>query len=179
MSRIGKQPIVIPEGVKAQFDSEGRVLTVSGPHGNLIRKLRSDVEIKIDDKEIVFTPRDKDIFSRALWGTYASHTLNMIEGVTNRFEKKLVVEGVGYKVEVVDKNLVLKVGFSHPVEIAIPSELEVSVEKNTVSVKGVDKELVGSFSANIRSVRKPEPYKGKGIRYENEVIRRKQGKRAT
>ncbi len=178
MSRIGKQPIIIPQGVKVSFDPEKRILAVSGPHGELSRKIRSEVNVELDEESLVFTPRGKNIFSRALWGTYASHAMNMVEGVSERFEKKLVVEGVGYKVEVSGRSLILKVGYSHPVEIDIPEGLEVSVEKNVIMVKGADKELVGSFCAEVRSVRKPEPYKGKGIRYDNEVVRRKQGKRA-
>ncbi len=178
MSRIGKQLISIPQGVKVRFNSDERTLIVSGPHGELSRKLRSEVNVEVGEETVTFTPKDEDIFSKALWGTYASHTINMIEGVSNRFEKKLVVEGIGYKVEVSGNSLVLKVGFSHPVNIEIPKGLEVMVEKNVITVKGFDKELVGSFCAGVKSVKKPEPYKGKGIRYENEVVRRKQGKRA-
>ncbi len=179
MSRIGKQPVLIPQGVKVRFNPEDRNFIVSGPHGELSRKLRSEVNVEVGEDAVTFTPKDQSIFSRALWGTYASHAINMIEGVNNRFEKKLVVEGIGYKVEVLNNSLILKVGFSHPVNVDIPEGLEVTVEKNTIIVKGFDKELVGSFCSSVKSIRKPEPYKGKGIRYENEVIRRKQGKRAT
>ncbi|MGM0629122.1 MAG: 50S ribosomal protein L6 [Patescibacteria group bacterium] len=179
MSRVGKQIIKIPEGVKANFDPQSRVFSVTGPHGNLSRELRQEVDVNLEEDSVSFDVKEGDIFSRSLWGTYASHVANMIEGVSNLFEKKLIVEGVGYTVEVSDDSLTLKVGFSHPVVIKIPEELEVSVEKNTVSVKGIDKELVGSFCAQVRNKKKPEPYKGKGIRYENEIVRRKQGKRAT
>ncbi|MFP4539589.1 MAG: 50S ribosomal protein L6 [Candidatus Paceibacterota bacterium] len=179
MSRIGKQNITIPKGVEVSFEKDSRILAVTGPHGTLKRTLRNEVEISIDEESLSFTPKGKDMFSNSLWGTYASHAINMIEGVTNRFEKRLSVEGVGFKAEVAGDTLTLKVGFSHPVEITIPKDLEVSVEKNIISVKGADKEQVGLFAANVRDVRKPEPYKGKGIRYENEEVRRKQGKRAT
>ncbi|MFP4022317.1 MAG: 50S ribosomal protein L6 [Candidatus Paceibacterota bacterium] len=179
MSRIGKQNITIPKEVEVSFEKDSRILAVTGPYGTLKRTLRNEVEISIDEESLSFTPKGKDKFSNSLWGTYASHAINMIEGVTNRFEKRLSVEGVGYKAEVNGDVLILKVGFSHPVEITIPKDLEVSVEKNIISAKGADKEQVGRFAANVRDVRKPEPYKGKGIRYENEEVRRKQGKRAT
>ncbi|MGM0482322.1 MAG: 50S ribosomal protein L6 [Patescibacteria group bacterium] len=178
MSRVGKQVIKIPQGVKADFDPQSRVFSVTGPHGSLSRKLRPEVDVKLEEDSISFDVKGDDIFSRSLWGTYASHVANMVEGVSNRFEKRLVIEGVGYTVEVSGNTLTLKVGFSHPVVITIPEELEVATEKNTVSVKGIDKELVGSFCAQVRNRKKPEPYKGKGIRYENEIVRRKQGKRA-
>lgn len=178
MSRIGKKLIEIPEGVTVSFDKKERVLSVTGPNGGLERKLRSEVEVSISDGNVSFNVADESIFSRALWGTYASHTINMIEGVRNLFEKKLVVEGVGYTVEVSGGELTLKVGYSHPVKFSIPEGLDVSTEKNVIIVKGIDKELVGGFCAKVRSSKKPEPYKGKGIRYDDEVVRRKQGKRA-
>ena len=178
MSRIGKQSIVVPKGVEVSFDPKDGTFGVKGVHGSLSRKFRPEIEVSIKEDSVTFSPKGKDVFSRALWGTYASHASNMIEGVSNRFEKKLVVEGVGYKVEVVGEVLTLKVGYSHQVDIKIPKELEVIVEKNVITVKGADKELLGGFCAKVRSVKKPEPYKGKGIRYENEVVRRKQGKRA-
>lgn len=178
MSRVGKQIIKIPQDVKVDFDPKSRVLNVTGPHGSLSRQLRREVVVNLDEESVSFDVKGDDLFSKALWGTYASHASNMVQGVSDRFEKRLVVEGVGYTVEVLENSLTLKVGFSHPVVISIPEGLEVSVEKNTISVKGVNKELVGSFCARVRSVKKPEPYKGKGIRYENETVRRKQGKRA-
>ena len=178
MSRVGKKLIEIPEGVTVSFNPEERVLSVVGPHGNLARKLRTEVDVSIADGTVSFNINNDDIFSRALWGTYASHAVNMIEGVSNLFEKKLIVEGVGYTVEVSGGELTLKVGYSHPVKFTIPEGLDVSTEKNVITVKGIDKEAVGGFCAKVRSSKKPEPYKGKGIRYDNEVVRRKQGKRA-
>ena len=178
MSRIGKKIIKIPQGVNINFEPKGRTLTVSGPHGTLARNMRPEVDMNVEEDTLTFVINNDDIFSRSLWGTYASHAINMIEGVTNRFEKKMIVEGVGYTVEVSGNTLTLKVGFSHPVNVLIPEDLEVSTEKNTIIVKGADKEKVGSFCAQVRSIKKPEPYKGKGIRYENEVVKRKQGKKS-
>lgn len=178
MSRVGKQIIKIPQDVKVNFDPKSGIFSVAGPHGNLSRQFRSEVIVNLDEDSVSFDVKGEDLFSKALWGTYSSHAANMVQGVSDRFEKRLVVEGIGYTVEVTDNSLTLKVGFSHPVTISIPEGLEVSVEKNTISVKGVDKELVGGFCARVKSVKKPEPYKGKGIRYENETVRRKQGKRA-
>lgn len=178
MSRIGKQPINIPQGVNVSFDEKTGVFSVIGPLGSLDRKMRSEVKVSIAENSIVLDPIDKDIFSKALWGTYASHIINMIEGVSKGFEKTMIIEGVGYKAEVSGNELILKVGYSHSVNMEIPEGLEILVEKNKVKIKGFDKELVGSFSGRMRKVRKPEPYKGKGIRYEDEIVQRKQGKRA-
>ena len=175
MSRIGKQLIKIPE--KTEINVSGGILVVKGPLGELTRKLRPEVEIKIEDGNVVAIPVSESVFSRSLWGTYASHVSNMISGVNNAFEKKLIVEGVGFKAEVKDKDLVMNLGFSHNVVMKIPDDLNVTVEKNVVTVSGIDKERVGRFSSDIRAKKKPEPYKGKGIRYEGEVIRRKQGKK--
>lgn len=176
MSRIAKKPIVIPEGVTASFD--GNTLTVKGSLGELSRPFKPEIEIKIAEKEIILTPKKSSNFSKALWGTYASHILNMIEGVTKSFEKKLIIEGIGYKAELRGDKLVMNLGFSHPIELNVPKGITVTVEKENMSVSGIDKEGVGQFAAEIRSYKKPEPYKGKGIRYENEVVKRKQGKKS-
>ena len=177
MSRIAKQPISIPEKTEVTF-VDG-VFTVAGPKGTLSRALKNDVIVKLDGGVIMLMPKnDKDIFSRALWGTYASHIKNMIAGVNTPFVKKLILEGVGFKSEVKGSDLVLALGFSHGVTVPIPAGLTVTAEKNVVTVSGIDKELVGQFAAKTRSLKKPEPYKGKGFRYEDEVIRRKQGKKA-
>lgn len=177
MSRIGKQPIVIPDKTEVNV-SEGKIL-VKGPHGALSREFRTaDVEINVVDKEVSVVPKRSTKISRSLWGTYASHIKNMISGVNKPFVKKLVVEGIGYRVEVSGMNIVLSVGYSHQVTLPIPEGITVSVEKNEITVTGSDKEVVGEFTAKVRAVRKPEPYKGKGIRYIDEVVRRKQGKRA-
>ncbi|PIQ91591.1 MAG: 50S ribosomal protein L6 [Parcubacteria group bacterium CG11_big_fil_rev_8_21_14_0_20_39_22] len=175
MSRIGKRPIEIPSGTEVSV-KEG-TFTVKGPKGTLSRYFKPAVSINIADKEITLSPADDSIASRALWGTYSSHISNMVKGVNEIYEKKLIIEGVGYKAEVKGKDLVLAVGFSHPVALPMPEELNVSVEKNVITISGIDKELVGHFTAKVRSYKKPEPYKGKGIRYEGEVIRRKEGKK--
>ncbi|MEX0933913.1 MAG: 50S ribosomal protein L6 [Candidatus Paceibacterota bacterium] len=176
MSRIGKQLITIPE--KTTLMREGDLITIKGPLGELSRNFKKDVEIMVSDEgTITLKPTRENIASRALWGTYASHLVNMIQGVNTPYQKKLIVEGVGFRVEVSEGSLTLHVGFSHPVVIKVPKEITVSVEKNTIHLSGIDKEMVGRFAAEIRAVKKPEPYKGKGIRYEDEVVRRKQGKK--
>lgn len=177
MSRIAKQPITIPE--KTEVTLVDGLFTVKGPKGTLSRELKSDVIVKLDGGVIMLMPKDdKSIFSRALWGTYASHVKNMIAGVNTGFEKKLILEGVGFKSEVKGKDLVLALGFSHGVTVAIPEGLTVTAEKNVITISGIDKEAVGQFAAKVRAMKKPEPYKGKGFRYHDEVIRRKQGKKA-
>lgn len=175
MSRVGKQTVTIPEKTEVNL-SEG-TLTVKGPLGTLSKKFKDAVEIKIEGNEITFIPKKDDIFSRALWGTTASHVKNMVDGVNNKFEKKLEIQGVGYKAEMKGNVVVLSLGFSHTIEMKIPEGLDVSIEKNTITINGIDKELVGKFAADIRSKKKPEPYKGKGIRYSGEYVRSKQGKK--
>lgn len=177
MSRVGKQIIEIPP--KTEVTVSAGSVRVKGPLGELERSFRpEDVHITVEGNEVKVDPKRNTKISRSLWGTYASHVKNMVEGVNTPFEKKLVVEGVGYRVEVRGEELVLSVGFSHPVALAIPTGVTVAVEKNEITISGFDKERVGQFAANVRAVRKPEPYKGKGIRYSDEIIRRKQGKRA-
>lgn len=176
MSRIGKKGIVIPEKTEVSVNS-GTVL-VKGPKGSLERVFQPIISITINGKDISLEPIKENNQSRAMWGTYASHIKNMIKGVNEGFEKKLILEGVGYKSQVGGNKLNLALGFSHPVEVEIPTGLEVKAEKNLITISGIDKELVGSFSAKIRALKKPEPYKGKGFRYSDEVIRRKQGKRS-
>lgn len=179
MSRIGKQPIKIPENTKVSISDD--VISVKGPLGELSRALHEAVSVKMQNNEIVITPTNTSRLAQALWGTYASHVKNMVRGVNEVFEKKLVVEGIGYRVNLLDslsgKNLELIVGYSHKVVLVIPEGLTVVVEKNNISISGPDKEKVGQFAAEIREVKKPEPYKGKGIRYKDEVVRRKQGKK--
>jgi large subunit ribosomal protein L6 len=177
MSRIGKKLITIPE--KTEVKISGGDLTVKGPLGELKRNFSSDIVIKIEDGKVVLNPVRENIFLNSLWGTYASHILNMIAGVNKAFEKKLIIEGIGYKAEVKGDKLMFSLGFSHPVYVEIPKTLKVSSEKGTITVSGMDKEEVGQFVAKLRALKKPEPYKGKGIRYSDEVIRRKQGKKTT
>ena len=175
MSRIGKQEIIIPAGV--EVTQSGAILTVKGPKGTLTKTFRDDIIIKIADKIITLNIKRNDKFSKSLWGTYASHIKNMIAGVQTPYSKKLILEGVGFKSEVKGKELVFALGFSHPVVVKIPEGITATAEKNNITITGIDKELVGSFTAAIRALKKPEPYKGKGMRYEGEVIRRKQGKK--
>lgn len=177
MSRIGKQTIIIPQGTEAKLS--GINFSVKGPKGSMSRDFPGDVTLHINGNEITLTPnKEDDKKVNALWGTYASHVKNMVIGVNEGFTKKLILEGVGFKSEVSGNNLNLALGFSHPVKITIPDGLTVTAEKNNITVSGVDKEAVGSFSAFVRANKKPEPYKGKGFRYSDEVIRRKQGKKA-
>ncbi len=176
MSRIGKKIILIPEKTEVNL-SDGSVV-VKGPLGELSRSFKPDISIRIEGKEISLKPVKNTNNSNMLWGTYASHITNMIKGVNEVFTKKLVVEGIGYKVERSGQDIVLNVGFSHSIKLEVPEEVNVEVEKNIISISGSDKEKVGQFTAKIRAVKKPEPYKGKGIRYDDEVVRRKQGKRA-
>ncbi len=176
MSRLGNQTIKIPEGVEMNFSNGA--LTVKGPGGTLTRDLKKEISVTVDDTGITLAPVDSnDMFTKALWGTYASHVLNMITGVTEGFKKKLTLEGIGYRIALEGNTLVLNVGFSHQVKMEIPEGIKLEVEKNDMTVSGIDKERVGLFASQIRSVKKPEPYKGKGIRYEDEVVRRKQGKK--
>jgi large subunit ribosomal protein L6 len=177
MSRIGKNPIIIP--AKTEVTKNGSVLTVKGPLGELSRAFNKEVEVVINGNEIQVTPTKDTIFARALWGTTAAHLRNMVHGVNTPFVKKLIVEGVGFKSAVNGGQIVLNLGFSHPVPLDIPNGLTVTAEKNVITVSGIDKEVVGSFAALMRSKKKPEPYKGKGIRYEKEVVRRKEGKKSS
>lgn len=176
MSRIGKKVITLPE--KTEIQVSGGSVVVKGPLGELTRALHPVIEVKVNEREVSVHPKKTTIESRALWGTFASHLSNMVSGVNKPFEKKLILEGIGYKSEVNGDKLKLALGFSHPVEVSIPSTLKVTAEKNVITVSGIDKEEVGQFSAKIRSLKKPEPYKGKGMRYDGEVIRRKQGKKS-
>ncbi len=176
MSRIGKQRIELPANTTATV-ADG-TFSVKGPLGELSRAFKSDIGIAIEDNVVVLTPvRDtRELF--ALWGTYASHIKNMVAGVNKHYQKKLIIEGVGYRGELKGTQLVMQLGFSHPVIIDIPAGLNVAFDKNVITIAGIDKELVGQFAALVRDQKKPEPYKGKGFRYDDEVIRRKEGKRA-
>lgn len=176
MSRIGKQPIAIPQGTDVTV-SDG-VVAVKGKGGELRRQLHSAVHVSVADGAVSVAPSDDSREAQALWGTFASHIGNMVAGVNEPFVKKLIVEGVGYKVALNGSTLTLDVGFSHSVDVTVPEGIAVSVEKNEITISGIDKDAVGQFAADVRRVKKPEPYKGKGIRYADEVVRRKEGKRA-
>ena len=175
MSRIGKQEIQIPAGVKVtQSDN---VLTVTGPKGTLSKNFRDDITITVGPSVINLNIKRNDKFSKSLWGTYAAHIKNMITGVQTPYQKKLILEGIGFKSEVKGKDFHFALGFSHPVIVPIPEGIIATADKNNITISGIDKELVGSYTAAIRALKKPEPYKGKGMRYDSEVIRRKQGKK--
>lgn len=175
MSRLGKIPVAIPAGVTVTCDNG--LLTVTGPKGTLTRTIKPDVTVSVADGKVTVTPGTTND-APALWGTYAAHVRNMIKGVTETFTKVLDIEGVGYRAEVKGTNIVLNVGFSHPVTLAIPAGITATVEKTSITLSAADKDLLGQFAADVRKVRKPEPYKGKGIRYRGEYIIRKQGKKA-
>ncbi len=176
MSRLGKQPIELPNGVEMTLADS--VVTVKGPKGSLTLKVKKEVKINIDGTTVTLEPADDSKVSRALWGTYASILRSMIAGVTEGFEKKLEIEGVGYRAEAAGQKLTINVGFSHPVIMEVPEGITATVEKNVITITGIDKHAVGQFAANVRKVKEPEPYKGKGIRYQGEFIIRKQGKKA-
>ena len=176
MSRIGKKLITLPE--KTEISIVDGFIVVKGPLGEIKRTLHPNIEIKINEKEVTVHPKKENLETRALWGTFASHITNMIQGVNKVFERRLVLEGIGFKSEVKGNKIVFALGFSHPVEVEIPEGLKVTAEKNLISVSGINKDEVGSFTAMLRALKKPEPYKGKGMRYEDEVIKRKQGKKS-
>jgi len=177
MSRIGKKPIQIPSGVEVTLG--GLEISVKGPKGTLFAKLHDHVSAKLEGSALyvqVDNPTLKQ--DRALWGLYRSLLSNMVKGVTEGFEKKMEINGVGFRASVSGNKLVLNIGFSHPVELAIPAGLTAAIEKNILTVSGIDKQAVGHFAAVVRAQKVPEPYKGKGIRYIDEVVRRKAGKAA-
>lgn len=175
MSRIGKKAIPVPAGTEVKISGDS--ISVKGKGGELTRPLHSAVSVVLENNEVTVSPKGKTRLARALWGTYAAHVKNMISGVNEPFTKKLSVEGIGYRAEVSGTNVKLQVGFSHPVVVAVPQGVSVTVEKNLITVAGADKDKVGQFAASLRLIKKPEPYKGKGIRYEGEVVRMKQGKK--
>lgn len=176
MSRIGKQPIVLPEGVRVTVAEH--VVTIAGPRGTLTRIIRPEVRVAVEDGRISVVPVSASQKTPAYWGLTRALLAAMVEGVARGFEKKLEIEGIGYRASLSGADLQLAIGFSHPVIIPAPPGISYRVEKNVVSVSGIDKELVGDVAARIRNIRPPEPYKGKGIRYAGEIIRRKAGKKA-
>ena len=167
--------MAIPSGTELKIS--GEVLTVKGPLGTLTRKIHPLITVTVTGNEVLLAPKKETPESSALWGTAVSHVFNMIAGVNKLYEKRLLIEGVGFKADVKGEELVLSVGFSHQVSIKIPKGIKVVSDKNGILISGIDIETVGDFTARVRAVKKPEPYKGKGIRYSDEVIRRKQGKK--
>ncbi|MEK7623253.1 MAG: 50S ribosomal protein L6 [Patescibacteria group bacterium] len=178
MSRIGKQSILIPSGVTVAI-KDGAV-SVTGPKGILSRPVDPRVSVLVADNTVtVDVAKKEDKKERSLWGTYGAHIKNMVAGVTVGFKKQLEINGVGYKVALQGKDLKFEVGFSHSVIFSMPEGVQAKVEKNVITLESSDIELLGHTAASIRNIKKPEPYKGKGIKYTDEVIRRKAGKAAT
>jgi len=177
MSRIGKKPILIPKGVEVKIDKSS--VMVKGPKGELSLKIHPHVTVTVSADQVMVTvlkPEIKD--NNALWGLYGSLIKNMVIGVTSGFEKKLEINGVGFRAQVSGDKMTLNLGFSHPVEFILPKGIKAEIEKNVISLSGVDKQLVGEMAAQIRALKLPEPYKGKGIKYVDEIIRKKAGKAA-
>lgn len=180
MSRIGKKPITIPEGTEVKIES--RKVFVKGSKGELSFALPQGIKTELSDEngkklKVVLDNASAPNAKKA-WGTSRALIANMIEGVTKGFERKLEIEGVGFRASVEADSLVLNIGYSHPVKLKIPEGIKAVVEKNVIIISGIDKGAVGQFAANVRAEKKPEPYKGKGIRYQGEIIRRKLGKKA-
>jgi len=175
MSRVGKKPILIPEGVEIKI--EDQKVKILGPKGELEREIRPEIRVELKEGKIFVLPKIETKKTKAFWGLTRSLLANAIEGVTSGFKKKLQIEGLGFRASLEGDNLVLQVGFTHPVKLKTPGGIKFSVEKNIITVSGINKELVGKIAAKIRKVKPPEPYKGKGIRYLGEVIRKKVGKK--
>ncbi len=176
MSRLAKKPIAIP--AKVTVNTEDGVLVVKGPKETLSKDIHSSISIDVTPEGIMVTPKNNTKLARALTGTFAAHVRAMLAGVETPFKKVLIINGVGYKVELKGDELVFALGFSHPVTAKVPAGLTATVLKNTITIEGADKQKVGQFAAEIRDFKRPEPYLGKGIKYDTEVIRRKQGKKA-
>lgn len=176
MSKIGKQPIKLPEGVKVEVSE--KTVSVTGPKGTLTRDIFRGIAVVKKGGQLEVIDKKKTTRSRAMHGTTRALIANMVKGVSDGWTKTLEMVGAGYKTQVSGKTLVLNVGFSHPVEIEIPEGISVRVEKTDITIDGIDREVVGQFAAKVRSTRPPEPYKGKGIRYKDEEVRRKPGKAA-
>lgn len=177
MSRIGNRELIIPEGVTVSV--EGNLVTVTGKGGTLTFEFKNAVNVEIKENKIIVTRKDEAKTSKQLHGTTNSIIKNMIDGVSIGFKKDLEINGVGYKFNVQGNKLVINAGYSHPVTLDIPTGLKLEAPSNTeLTISGIDKQVVGEFAANVRKVRGPEPYKGKGIKYKDEFIRRKEGKKA-
>ncbi len=175
MSRIGKKPVEIPKGVSVEIKDDE--IIVKGEKGELKKKIPPEIKVEIKEGKIFFSPKIETKKTKALWGLIRSLVSNLIKGVTEGFEKKLEIEGLGYKAEIKGKDLILYLGFARPIEFKIPEGVKITVEKNIISVFGIDKELVGQTAAEIRKIKEPDAYKGKGIRYLGEKIKLKPGKK--
>jgi large subunit ribosomal protein L6 len=176
MSRLAKNIIPVPSGTTVTV-ADG-TLSIKGPLGTITKPVHDSVQITVSAEGVMVEAKTESKLARSLRGTFASHIRNMMKGVTQKYARKLELQGIGYRVELQGKSIKFQVGFSHPVLMAIPAGIDVVIEKNNITISGIDKEAVGQFAANVRAVKKPEPYKGKGIRYEGEYVRQKQGKKA-
>jgi large subunit ribosomal protein L6 len=177
MSRIGKRPVEIPKGV--EVECRGREIHVKGPKGALAERMPATVDVAVEGGAVRFRRRDDRQPSRAAHGLARALVANMVLGVTRGFVRELEIQGVGYRAEASGQQLKLSLGFSHPVTVAVPAGLKVAVQENRIRIEGSDRGLVGQFAANVRELKPPEPYKGKGIRYVGEQVRRKVGKAGT
>lgn len=177
MSKIGKKPVTIPQGVEVKF--ENNIFSAKGPKGELFLNLLPEVQVEIKEGEIVVSKKQESKVASAFWGLTRALINNMVIGVKDGFEKKLELQGVGYRMSLQGNKLVMALGFSHPVEVEVPEGIVAKVEENNVlSISGIDKQKVGQFASEIRALKKVEPYKGKGFRYQGEKVRRKAGKKA-
>jgi len=177
MSRVGKRPVEIPSGVSVE--RRGAELQVKGPKGSLVEQLPASIDVRVESGEVVLARQDDRQPTRAAHGLARALVANMVRGVTEGFTRELEIQGVGYRAEASGQTLKLSLGFSHPVNVPVPAGLKVSVADNKIRIEGASKQLVGQFAANVRGLRPPEPYKGKGIRYVDEQVRRKVGKAGT
>ncbi len=176
MSRVGKYPVALPQGVTAEV--KGSQLAIKGKMGNLALAIPAEVETKIEGGNVTVSMREDTQRTRVLWGTTRNNINNMVKGVTDGFKTVLEIEGVGYRAAMQGKDLVLQLGFSHEIKYPVPEGIAIKVDKQTIlTITGIDKQKVGQIAAEIRGYKKPEPYKGKGIKYEGEKIRRKEGKK--
>lgn len=178
MSRIGKQPITIPDGVTVSIEEDVERVRVTGKRGELFVPLPSEIAVVAEGSILTLSRKKENARTSALWGLTRSLIFNAVEGVTEGYTKTLIIEGIGYKVQLQGDTLVLSLGFSHDITLKAPEGITFEVDKMTITISGFDKQLVGNTAAKIRSYKKPEPYKGKGIRYDGEVIKRKAGKKA-
>ena len=176
MSRIAKKGITVPQGTSVSVSDN--FVTVKGPQGELSKQIHPLISATVADGLVSFASKNTTLESKALLGTVAAHVRNMVKGVGEKYSKTLILEGIGYKMEAKEDHLRLALGFSHPIIVSIPKGISITIEKGSLTVTGVDKDMVGEFAAKIRDLKKPEPYKGKGFRYSDEVIKRKQGKKS-
>ncbi len=176
MSRVGKNPVELPQGISA--DLKGQTIKIKGPKGELSLDIHRNVAVKVENNQVLVSPANEERDTRALWATMQRRIQNMVQGVKDGYEKSLEITGVGYRCALQGKELVLQLGFSHEIRYAVPEGITIAVDKQTaIKITGIDKEQVGQVAAEIRGYKPPEPYKGKGIRYSNEQIIRKEGKK--